>query len=69
MFYGDSIDDQVDQRIDFILGLSDGDDSGNYSKDERIIFIDDQWGHDELNRVVDSFPVAMIKARVLRQDC
>ena len=31
MLYGDSIDDQVDQRIDFILGLSDGDDSGNYS--------------------------------------
>lgn len=69
MLYGDSIDDQVDQRIDFILGLSDGYDSGNYSKDERIIFIDDQRGHDELNRVVDSFPVAMIKARVLRQDC
>ena len=28
------------------------------------MFIDDQRGHDELNRVVDSFPVAMIKARV-----
>ena len=69
MVYGDSIDDQVDQRIDFILGLSDDYDSSGNSKDERIIYIDDQWGHDELNKVVDSFPVAMIKARVLRQDC